>query len=531
MHVDTDYLIAQGSKLMEARASLPNLWQELADHFYPERATFTIVRDLGDEFASHLMTGAPVQARRDLAESFSSMLRRGKWFNLRAGDDDQEDYAAKRWLERSTSIQFKAMNDPRAMFKRAAKLGDNDYATFGQCVIQVTLNQERNGLLFRNWHLKDCAWAESAEGKIDTLHRNWKAQVRHLVAQFGIDNVAGKVRECYNDAKTEKKFQEIRCRHSVIPNPDDNRRERFPYCSYYIDLDNKHVLEKRELRRFEYVIPRWAHSGSQYAHSPAVMVALPDARLIQSVTLTLLEAGERFVNPPMLATQEAIRSDIQLFAGGVTWVDHEYDERLGEVLRPLTQDKSAFPVAFNVRDEIVAALGSAFYLNKITLPPMQGHDMTATEVRERVQEYIRQALPLFEPMQDEYNAALCENVFDLMFQNGGFGPLEDIPPSLRGQDIKFTFDTPLQNAEDAEKAVQFQQVMALMEQAAAVDQTIMAEVDLHEAFRSAVQDGVRAPTEWVFPEEEAQERIQELQQRMAQAQAMAQAQEMAEAAA
>jgi hypothetical protein len=34
--------------------------------------------------------------------------------------------------------------------------------------------------------------------------------------------------------------------------------------------------------------------------------------------------------------------------------------------------------------------------------------MTAYEVGQRVQEYIRNALPIFEPMEMEYNAALCD---------------------------------------------------------------------------------------------------------------------------
>ena len=201
------------------------------------------------------------------------------------------------------------------------------------------------------------------------------------------------------------------------------------------------------------------------------------------------------------------------------------------MLRPLSQDKGSFPVAFNVRDDLISALGSAFYLNKISLPPMQGHDMTATEVRERVQEYIRQSLPLFEPMQDEYNAALCDTVFAELWDMGAFGSPNDIPPSLRGVDVDFTFDTPLQNAEDAEKAVQFQEVIALLERSVQLDNTLMAEVDFHEAFRTAVNDGVRAPTEWIFPEEEAKERVRALEERINQQQAMAQAQQMAEAAA
>jgi len=40
----------------------------------------------------------------------------------------------------------------------------------------------------------------------------------------------------------------------------------------------------------------------------------------------------------------------------------------------------------------------AFYLNKLNLP-QRAPEMTAYEVDHRIQEYIRGALPIFEPMK------------------------------------------------------------------------------------------------------------------------------------
>jgi len=59
---------------------------------------------------------------------------------------------------------------------------------------------------------------------------------------------------------------------------------------------------------------------------------------------TLREAGEKHVDPPMIATVDALRSDIQLYAGGITTVDIEYDERTGEALRPVDRNPGAMPI-------------------------------------------------------------------------------------------------------------------------------------------------------------------------------------------
>ena len=61
--------------LFSKKSSLNSLWQETADHFYPERADFTIKRSMGDDFAAQLMTSYPVRCRRDLGNQFGTMLR------------------------------------------------------------------------------------------------------------------------------------------------------------------------------------------------------------------------------------------------------------------------------------------------------------------------------------------------------------------------------------------------------------------------------------------------------------------------
>lgn len=513
-------IIALGNRLFEQKTPLLTLWQEMAEQFYPERADFTVKRVISDEFASHLNNSAPLLARRDLADAISSMLRRGKWFHARAQREDIEDHAAKKWLENATEVQARAMNDRMAQLKRATKTADNDYVSFGQAAMQLTTNKERDRLLYRTWHLRDCTWSEDSDGTIGQFHRNWNPRMDELAEMFGDDIHQQLKSAIQNDVRGTNRLREVRCRH-VVKRGYDRK-----WCSMYIDLENEHIMEVVELDRFEYIIPRWAMAGSQYAHSPAVMTALPDARLIQAISLTLLEAGERYVRPPMLAMEEVIRSDIQLFSGGVTWVDSSMLEQKGldHALRPLNQDKAAYPVGFQIHDDTRAAIAEAFYLNKLTLPPLRGHDMTATEVRERVQEYIRQALPLFEPLEDEYNGALCENTFELLFQYGAFGPRSDIPQSLRNQEVRFEFETPLKDAEDSEKAAHFDELVIRLTESMNVDKTLLAEVDFHKAFREAAE-GSGAPSDWLFSENEATKRVDQMQQQAAMQEAAEMAQE------
>lgn len=490
-------LIQQGNYLFEKKRGFNALQQEIAMHFYPERATFTADGALGDNFADNLMTSYPVLARRELGSAFSGMLRpKNKvWAKLAL---DGANTAEKRWLEQASERQRKIMYDRHSQFVRATKEGDHDFAAFGQCAISVELNRNRDGVLYRNWHLRDCAWAEGADGSINTFYRKWKPTATVLASLFP-KTVAKKV----TDKLAKSPYCEIECMHIVVPADQyqDGKAWRAPWVSIYLDIENQTVLEEVAVHQFSYVVPRWQTvSGSQYAFSPATICALPDARLIQAMTRVLLEAGEKAVDPPMIAVQEAVRSDINIFAGGVTWVDQAYDERLGEVLRPLTSDRSGIPLGMEMRDDTRRMIADAFYLNKLNLPP-QG-DMTAFEVSQRIQEYIRQALPLFEPMESEYNGALCDATFDLLIRNGAFGSIQDMPRSLIGKEFQFRFESPLQEAIEREKAQRFTEAVNLVGLAAQLDPGVAVDLDVRTAFRD-VLTAIGSPSNWIRDEKEA----------------------------
>lgn len=514
-------LCEQGDKLFSKRASLMSLWQEIAQNFHPAKSDFTMQWMLGRDFSSDLASSYPILTRRDLGDQVGQMLRptAKPWFHMRTSDVSMDnDVESRRWIEWAEATMRRAMYDRDTQFTRATKETDHDFVTFGQAVMTVQPAISANGphLLYRAWHLRDTAWAENDKGKIGQVYRKWKPTARQLAQMFPMT-----VSEEIKKASVEDPFREVQCRHMVLESEMvDGNFKRYPYVSVYYDQENDTTLEMKGSFNLIYVIPRWEHlAQSQYAYSPATMTALPDARLIQAMTLTLLEAGEKYTNPPMIAVKEAIRSDISIYAGGITWVDADYDERLGEVLRPLSQDKSGFPIGIEAQRDCRALISQAFFLNKLTMP-QRAAEMTAFEVGQRVQEYIRSALPIFEPMEAEYNGALCEITFDILLRNGGFGSPYAMPPALRGANIDFSFVSPLHDAIESEKSHKFMEASALIAQAVQLDPSSANVVDGSTALRDAL-NGIGVPAMWQRTMEE------EMRITQAQAQKAAQAQQLA----
>lgn len=515
-------LVGIGDRLFSTRGGLLSLWQQIGDHFYPERADFTTQRSEGEEFASEMMTSYPAMARRELGNLFASILRpRGQdWFSIHATDEGiDDDQAAREWLEWATGVQRRAMYDPAATFVRATKEADHDFAAFGQAVLSVEVDRRGPALLYRDWHIRDCAWSENASGKIDTLHRRYKPTIRELMADF--KNVAGEV----SRVADKEPHRAILCRHVVVPadqyDMGAKNRKGMPFVSLYVDEENEHVMEAVPMGWFQYIVPRWQTiSGSQYARSPATEICLPDARLLQSMTLILLEAGEKAVDPPSIAAQEVFRSDMNFFAGGVTFADLEKDQKLGDVFQTISSDKSGIPLGINMALKIEEAIKQGFFLDKLGLPEMQSKNMTAYEVRKIIEEHVRQSAPIFEPIEEEYNSPLANLTFEVLRTYGAFGPKDNIPEALRGAEVGFSFISPLREVVDEMKGQQLQETVQLIGAVSQVDPAQTAQIDWTEATRDALQ-GIRIPAKW-FSKDGTVEQAKAAHAQQAQAQAAGQ---------
>ncbi len=488
-------LIERGLLLFAERKAATTLWQEIAENFYPQRADFTLTRYIGEEFAEHLYSSYPIIVQRELSSTFAAMLRpRAKdWFEMAVDEMDAVSKAGKEWLQWATRRMRAAMYDRRAQFIRATTEGDADFSAFGQCCIsrEIVWNAPAPHLLYRDWHLRDVAWSEMADLTVGEIYVKWKPTIKQL-KEMNMD-----VHHNVEKKKLSENLVKIDCLRLVVSTDiyqgQNGQGAGFPWMLVYLDTLNAHIMAEYPGTSRGFTLPRWQTvSGSQYAYSPATVAGLPDARLLQAMSLTLLEAGEMSVRPPMIATIDAIRGDIQLFSGGITHADAAYNEKLGEVLRPLTQDRRGLPHGFEERDHQMAMLAEAFYINKLTLPESTG-EMTAFETGQRVEEYVRAALPLFEPMEHEYNGQLCEDTFDGMLRAGGFGSVQDMPPELHGRDIHFRFESPLHDAIERKEASTFLESTDLIERAIQFDPSAGALLDSSEQLRAALEGiGVQA---------------------------------------
>ncbi|MGR9413163.1 portal protein [Rhizobium leguminosarum] len=492
-----------GSALFSKKLPYDTLCQDIAENYYPLRTDFTRTLSLGDDFTTNLMESYPVQARETLGNAPSAMLRQGDWFQVKTGVEEiDENPGVARWLEAATKNYRRLVYDRRANFTAATIEVDHDWVAFGNGVISVEESPTRDHMLFRAWHPRDCAWMLNEVGKVDVLHRKMKKTARNLLKVY-----KEKVHADIRLANTQDPSKEFNCRHIVMPTDDlygddkvmRKKYRKFPFLSLYVDLDHEMILGEAGLPVFNYVVPRWRTlSNIAQGFSPATINSLPDGRMIQQMARIILEQGEKAVDPPAVGKGDIFRDSVNLYAGGMTYVDIEDDADIRKLFQ--TIETGNISIGMEMKQDVRNMIAEAFLLNKLFLPDTR--EMTAYETSQRVAEFRRAALPFFGPIESEYHLPLLDVGFQLALNNRQFD-LGEMPDELSEAETTFVFESPLNTAEGRALVASFQESVQILAGAANFDNTIPATMDFKKMTKDAVK-GTGAPADWFADEEVAQ---------------------------
>lgn len=493
------------------KSSLMTFWQAVAENHYPERADFTRTMNYNEDMTSMLYSSEPILFRREFGNFIGAALRpKGRdWFGCQLEDARLRSKKIPRveqtLLQTRDTIRG-LMYNRKSGYTRAMTTADHDYVTFGNAVGSVEPRPTLDGLRYRTWHLRDCAWLENFDGEVDTMFRKFKVTAQNLVAEGR--KRGWEVSQKVTDVITKTPNKEFECMHVQMPlvNYDATRKSRMDWVSIYLDVTNKERLALKEVPEFNYFVDRWfLLDGSQYAISPCVVCSLPDSRTLQVMTWSVMEAGEKAVEPPLVARGgTAIIGGIDIRAAGVTWVDKNFDERNGEVIRALEMGGQP-QFGELLREGIRQNLNAAWFLNKLNMP--QTYDKTAYEAQRLHEEFLRAAQPIMEPAEAERNGNHLELTMNIALRLGLLGGPKDLPKELRGRDVGFIYDNPLEDARKQAATFAYKGAAEINAIAAQTNPEVLKNFDANTAYRDAI--GGVAPPNWLKDPDEANEEVEE----------------------
>ncbi len=441
----TTDLLDRYRRLKDDRRVWDAHWQDIAEVMLPQRADFTTTHAPGAKRTDTIFDGTPLLAVRGLAASIDGMVKpkTTRWFSIKASDAElNEDDTVKAWLERAEAATFAAIYDRRAGFVQRSGEVDSDLAAFGTGALLISENRTLDGLSFRSVPLHGLYLAEGEAGDIDTAFIRLELTARQAAQRWSRERLSDPVRDALGGNRPDQRFEFV---HAILPRAERDPRRRdnrnLPFASIVVDVAAAHLVSESGFHEFPLAVPRWdTRTGEVYGRSPG-MLALPDALTLQQMGKTILKAGQKAVDPPIIAPNDGLIKSAQLFPGGVVTYDARNAVKLGGRKPVDTLDITGnIPIGREMQQDVREQIFAAFFRNVLNLP-VDRPTMTATEVIERKEEFVRTIGPVFGRLENDYAGPVAERVFAILLRLGRFPPP---PPVLQGREVRFEYANPVQ---------------------------------------------------------------------------------------
>jgi len=420
------------------------------------------------------------------------------------------------WAELATDRLFSARYSPEAGFDPEANMNIRSLGSYGCGPFWIDWRPGR-GIFYKTLHLSECYVDEDYTGRVDTLHRKFRWTVRKCAQQFGAANLVGVLRKDFDERKFDKQHDIL---HVVRPRHDRDP-ERFDYRSMaiesrYICLSDKLQIREGGYRKRPIAFSRYVTGPRErYGRSPAAQV-MGAIRTVNAMAKTILRAGHRAVDPPLLVPDDGVLSTIHTAPGKVTVGG--LDVMGNPQIVPLAHGgelQIGMELLNNEREPIRDA-----FLEKVWSLVLERRDrMTATEVLEisRLQGML--LAPMASRQEVEWLGPQIERELDLLIDNG---VIPKPPPEFyeEGAALRVIYDNPLSRAAKAEEALGFSRWVEVMAPVAAIDPSVYDAINTEQAPRElakalAVRTAYLSSPEDVAAKREAREQEQAIRSALA----------------
>lgn len=494
-----------------ARITFESHWDDIARFVYPSQE-FNTRSTPGEKRNRRIFDTTALNANEMLAGALHALLVSPStpWFSLTLRDTQRRvNYREQRWLDDTSRRMYALFNSEQSGFNSAVHELFMSLGAFGNGCFYEEYSPRTGVIRFHSFALRDVFIGEDADGVINMLYRRICATASVMVQKLG-----NRTPESIRKIADKNPDTKVEIWHCVEPtgmfadHPDIN----MPYISAYYYEEGKELIgEPGGYMSFPYQFPRWSkRSGESYGFGPGGK-AYPDVAMLQRIKEVTIRAAEKQVDPPLLVPHDSVIGTIVIEPAGV--INYNATTMGDGGIRPLEMNSRPL-LADKILNDIQTQVREAFYVEWINLP-QRGPQMTATEVLQRRDEYMRLLSPMLSRLNSEFTGPLIERTFQLMLRHG----MVDAPPeSLAGADMKIEYLSPIAQAQ---RMTEMDSVMRSLQLALGMvefDPMIIQNFDLDTIVRETSIDINRLPSKYLRSPEE----IAGLRQAVAQQQAAAQ---------
>lgn len=416
--------------------------QRIADLIWPASALFTSrdqMQGQRRDQATFDSTGTLALAR--FAAAVESILtpRTQRWHGLSAEDPDLAKLpAVRRYCDEWTDILFRARYSPRAGFTYASGETYQSLGAFGNGCIFLDEDVGRD-LRYKALFVGEVWVATDFSGRVDRVHRKLSLSARQAKQQFG-DKLPSEILKAAEGKNAEQEYDFIHCvkaRSELDPTRRDYRG--MPLVSYYLAQTYQQVIDEGGYRTMPYLFSRFTTAPREvYGRGPASMV-LPTLNTINEQAKTLLRAGQRAVDPPIMTVDDDALETFNLKSSAI---NRGFLAADGSPLAVPFNQNANIQIGLDFVQDSREVINDAFFVTLFQIL-VQEKQMTATEALLRAQEKGELLGPSVGRQQTELLDPMIERELDMLGRVPGMGP--DMPPELQeaGGLLAIKYSSPL----------------------------------------------------------------------------------------
>ncbi|MBP8294776.1 MAG: head-tail connector protein [Burkholderiales bacterium] len=475
-----DEILRVQGDLEAQRSTWESHWSEVAERVLPRMDQFKGPRTPGEKHQERIFDSTAPLALERFAAAMESYLvpRTQQWHRLRPVDDDLgDDHEVRVYLDQVTDILFGSRYSPRANFASQTYETFLSLGAFGTGALFID-DAVGYGLRYKSVPLSGLYIAENAVGEIDYVHRKYKLSARAAMQQFGEDSLPEKIR----DAASKTPFREFEFIHCVKPNAErDERRADYrgmAWASQHVSLEGRALVRVAGYRAKPYAVSRYVTSPCEvYGRGPA-MTVLPDIKMVNEMSKTILRAGQKAVDPPLLLADDGLLAGFSLRPGAL---NYNTMSPSGQPLVQSLESKAQMGIGAELLEDRRRAINDAFLITLFQIL-IETPRMTATEAMLRAQEKGALLAPTMGRQQSEMLGPLIEREIDIL---AAAGMLPEMPDALaeRGGNFAIVYESPLTRVQRAEEGVGIMRTFESITPLAQIDPSIMDIFILDETVR------------------------------------------------
>lgn len=478
-------------------------YQELADHILPRKNTITDKKTEGQKRTFQILDNTGIQSNELLAGALHSLLTNpnGPWFELTTGNFETDNSpGVLPWLQQTARNMHNVLNSSN--FQTEVHEMYTDLVCFGTGCMQME-EDDADVARFTTRFIADYYIAENHLGFIDEIYLDWKWNAAQIVSEYGEENCPKKVLDAYKNGD-ETKFCVVQ---AVYPERNEKPGAK-GFLSYHFIPECDKIVSRGKFKSFPFMVPRWTKAaGEIYGRSPG-MVALPELKVLNKMTETMLIGAQKVVDPPVQMEDDGVIMPFISRPGGINFI------RPGsEPIRPVFND-TRIDFGYQMLADRQRRVKDAYFVTQLQLSQDQKY-MTATEVLQRTEESMRLLGPMLGRMQSEFLRPLIDRLFMIMWDRKMIAPP---PPQLQGQKVDVRYSSVIARSQRAAEAQSILRTFELAAPFLQLDPQAAINFNADKAVRF-VSSIFNAPHEIYRQEDE----VEELRAAQAEAQAQAQA--------